>query len=212
MSSSADEPASVARTASLGGGVIDEPKPDVADRETLILDAVIALLASGGIAAVSMRAVAKQAGVALGLMNYHFANKTSLIAAALVRIGEEDRALVAPTPGLDAVGQLQHALRIVASDEYLQPDYLGLRLQLWSLAPVDPLFAAINRDAQIAYRDGLAALIANANPDLASRDVERRAADILIVQNGMWVTSILIVDAVAISRGVERCERIALGP
>lgn len=182
------------------------------DKETLILDAVIMLLAAGGIAAVSMRAVAKQAGVALGLMNYHFDNKTSLIAAALKRIGAEDLDLVVPAPGLDATDQLKHALRIVASDKYLQPDYLGLRLQLWSLAPVDPQFAEINHDAQAAYRDGLASLIANARPDLSADEVARRAADILIVQNGMWLTSILIVDRKAIRRGIERCEQIAVAP
>ncbi len=182
------------------------------DKETLILDAVIKLLAAGGIAAVTMRAVAAEAGVALGLMNYHFENKTSLIAAALRRIGVEDQQLVAPAPGLDPTAQLRHALRIVADDAYLHPDYLALRLQLWSLAPVDLLFAEINRDAQTSYRNGLAALIASARPDLPTDELARRAADILIVQNGIWLTSILVVDDQAITRGIERCEQIALAP
>ena len=40
----------------------------------------------------------------------------------------------------------------------------------------------------------------------------RRAADVLIVQNGMWLTSILIPDRATIDRGVRRCEAIALAP
>ena len=158
-----------------------------------------------------MRAVAKEADVALGLMNYYFDDKTSLIAEALRRIGEADAQLVAPMPGLDADGQLRIALRRVADEEFLRTEYLALRLQLWSVAPVDPVFAAINQDAQVRYRNGLGSLIAAARPDLDPAEVGRRAADILIVQNGMWLTSILIVDDNAILRAIERCEVIAFG-
>lgn len=181
----------------------------LSDKEELILDAVITVLANGGIAAVSMRAVAKEAGVALGLMNYYFDDKTSLIAAALRRVGDLDVALVAPEAGLDAASQLRRALRKVADAEFLRADYLGLRLQLWSLAPIEPRFADINHRAQTRYRDGLAALVAAARPDLDDAEVARRAADILVIQNGMWLTSILIVDPESIARSVRRCEQIA---
>lgn len=179
-------------------------------KETLILDAVISLLASGGISAVSMRAVARRAGVALGLMNYYFETKTSLVAATLRRIGDADALLVASEPGLEPVEQLRYALRRVADEEFLRPDYLGLRLQLWSLATVEPEFAEINRAAQVRYRNGLAELIANARPGLAAEEVARRAADILVIQNGIWLTSSMIADSEAIERGITECERIAL--
>jgi AcrR family transcriptional regulator len=42
------------------------------DRPSQILDAVLALLAREGIAGVSMRAVSREAGVALGLVHYYF--------------------------------------------------------------------------------------------------------------------------------------------
>lgn len=179
------------------------------EKEEWILDAVIAVLSRGGITAVSMRAVATEAGVALGLVNYYFDSKTSLIAAALHRLGQEDAQLVAQVAGLDPVEQLRHALRRVADEEFLRPNYLGLRLHLWSLAPIEPAYARINNEAQIRYRDGLAALIAAARPGLHADDVAHRAADILVIQNGMWLTSILIVDRESIARSVERCEAIA---
>ena len=182
------------------------------EKEERILDAVLAVLSRGGIAAVSMRAVAKEADVALGLMNYYFDGKTSLIAAALRRLGAEDARLVAPTVGLDPAEQVRHALRRVADEEFLRADYLGLRLHLWSLAPIEPTFAEINHEAQTRYRDGLAALIAGARPDLAPPEVKRRAADILVIQNGMWLTSILIVDTDSIERSVVRCETIVFAP
>ena len=183
-----------------------------ATKQQQILDAVLAVLARDGISGVSMRAVARQAGVALGLMNYYFADKTSLIAAALRRLGDQDAQLVEPQEGLPPREQLVRSLHRVVGDEFLSGDYLALRLQLWALAPVDPLFASINQEAQERYRDGLAQLVALASPHLAPEEAAQRAADILVVQNGLWLTSMLIADRDAIDRSVRRCEEIALAP
>ena len=174
-----------------------------------ILDATIAVLARQGIAGVSMRAVAREAGVAVGLANYHFDNKTALICAALERIGDSDMDLVAPLAGEKPEEQLRHCLERALDPSFLAPNYLSLRLQLWSLAGVDPQFAEINQTAQRRYLDGLADLIGAARPDLDRAAVERRAADVLIEQNGVWLTAILIPDRDAVDRALTRCENIA---
>lgn len=176
-----------------------------------ILDATIEVLAREGVAGVSMRAVAREADVAVGLANYHFNNKTALIGAALRRIGERDMELVTPPDGMGPPDQLRHCLQRAVDPSFLAPTYLSLRLQLWSLAGVDRTFAEINQSAQRRYLAGLANLIDSARPDLNRAEVERRAADILIEQNGVWLTAILISDSAAISRAVARCEDIAFG-
>jgi len=181
----------------------------VSEKQQLILDAVVAVVSREGIAGTSMRAVAREAGIALGLMNYHFDGKASLIAAALRHIGEQDLSIVAPVDGLEAAEQLRHALRAVATPEYLRPEYLAQRLQLWSLASVSDDYAAINNEAQTAYRDGLATLISEARPELSDADVQRRAADILVIQNGIWLTSSLLTDVDAVERSIAKCEAIA---
>ncbi len=176
-----------------------------------ILDATLRVLARDGVVGVSMRAVAREAGVAVGLANYHFENKTTLVCAALRRIGERDMELVTPPDAGDPAERLRHCLRLAVDASFLAPDYLSLRLQLWSLAGVDPEFAAINQAAQRRYLAGLADLIAAARPDLDRVEIERRAADVLIEQNGVWLTAILIADADAVERALTRCEEIALG-
>src|SRR5262245_54149464 len=113
-----------------------------------------------------MRAVAREAGVALGLVNYHYADKTSLIRAALHQVEEQDLAILAPDADLPADDQLRTALRRVAEPAYLTTDYLSLRLQLWALARAHEDFAQINTEAQKRYRAGLAKLIRGARPDL----------------------------------------------
>jgi AcrR family transcriptional regulator len=182
------------------------------DRQERILDAVLSLLARHGISGVSMRAVAREAGVALGLVNYYYEDKTSLIGAALRRIEEQDIALVEPDPLLSPENRLRAALRRVADPEFLTTEYLSLRLQLWALAQADEEFARINTAAQNRYRAALAQLIRAARPDLSRRECAKRATDVGVVQNGMWLTALLGLDRPSLRRAVARCEEIALAP
>lgn len=160
----------------------------------------------------SMRAVAREAGVALGLVNYYYSDKTSLICAALRRVEAQDVALVEPDPSVSADDRLRAALRRVADPEFLTTEYLSLRLALWSLAQAGDEFARINTEAQERYRAGLARLISAARPDLSRRDCGKRAADVDVVQNGMWLTALLGLDRASLRRAVSLCEEIALAP
>ncbi len=185
-----------------------DPEAAGSSADERILDATLSVLAREGIGGVSMRAVAREAGVAVGLANYHFQNKTALIATALRRIGEKDLELVTAPTDADPAAGLRHCLRNAVDAEHLTPEYLSLRLQLWSLAGVDPEFAAINRAAQQRYLEGLADLIAATRPDLPRAEVDRRAADVLTEQNGVWLTAILITDEAAVARALDRCDSI----
>ena len=184
---------------------------DRPDRQQQILDAVLAVLARDGIAGVSVRAVAKEAGVASGLAGYYFEGKAGMVESALHRIGEQDVALLTPRPGTDPETAVRQALRRVASPRFLTTEYVTLRLQLWALARLDPSFAQINTAAHDRYLDALAGLIATARPGLTASEVTRRATDVALVQNGIWLTSLLGVDREAVRRAVHRCEGIALG-
>lgn len=181
------------------------------DREARILEAVLALMARRGISGVSMRAVAREANVALGLVNYYYEDKASLIAAALRRVEQQDIAIVEPDPMLPPEERLRAALRRVADPEFLTTEYLSLRLQLWALAQADETFAHINTEAQKRYRAGLASLIRTARPALARTECDRRAADIDVLQNGIWLTALLGLDDASIRRSVKRSEEIAFG-
>jgi AcrR family transcriptional regulator len=182
------------------------------DRETEILDAVLVVLARDGIGGVTMRAVARAAGVSVGLANYYFKDKTSLVCAALRRIGEQDCDIVRKVGDGEPAERLRRALRRIGDDEYLHREYLALRLQLWSLAAVDTVFDEVNRVAQTCYLEGLTGLVAAAMPELDAGEAARRAGEILVVQNGIWLTAAIIDDRATLERSIDRCERIALAP
>src|SRR5699024_9019514 len=134
------------------------------------------------------------AGVALGLVNYYYADQVSLIGAALRRVEEHDVAMVEPDPTRTAEENLRDALQRVANAEFLTTEYLSLRLQLWSLARANPEFEELNTVAQKRYRKGLGALIRAARPDLSRAEANKRATDSDIIQNGMWLTALLGLD------------------
>lgn len=182
------------------------------DKQTRILDAAMDLLSRHGISGVSMRAVAREAGVALGLVNYYYDDKTTLIRAALRRVDEHDVALVAPDPSLAPDEQLRAALRRVAGADLLTTRYLSLRLHLWALAQADEDYAQINAAAFDRYIDGLATLVSNANPGLSWEACRERGADIVVIQNGVWLTALLGVDKASIERSIARTEQIAFAP
>ncbi|WOH19171.1 TetR/AcrR family transcriptional regulator [Paenarthrobacter sp. GOM3] len=183
-----------------------------ADRQTRILEAALELLSRHGISGINMRAVAREAGVALGLVNYYYEDKSSLISAVLHQIEEHDLLLVEPAPTSTPDEQLRESLRRVADPELLTTPYLSLRLHLWALAQANEDFAQINAAAFDRYLQGLAALIGNAVPGLSPEECKDRAADIVVVQNGMWLTTLLGIDKAAIERGIARTEEIAFAP
>lgn len=182
------------------------------DRQSRILEAALDLLSRHGISGVSMRAVAREAGVALGLVNYYYDDKTSLIRAALQRVDEQDLQLVAPDPAAEPDEQLRKSLRRVAGADLLTTRYLSLRLHLWALAQADEGFAEINAAAFDRYINGLATLVSNAKPELSWAECRERASDIVVVQNGVWLTSLLGVDKESIQRSIARTEEIAFAP
>ena len=185
---------------------------DQVDRQTRILEAALELLSRHGISGINMRAVAREAGVALGLVNYYYEDKSSLIRAVLHQIEQHDLMLVEPEPDSTPEEQLRESLRRVADPDLLTTPYLSLRLHLWALAQAHEDFARINAAAFDRYLDGLATLIGNAKPELSTDESKERAADIVVVQNGMWLTTLLGIDKAAIDRGIARTEQIAFAP
>ncbi len=182
------------------------------DRQKRILEAALELLSRHGISGINMRAVAREAGVALGLVNYYYEDKSSLIRAVLHQIEEHDLLLVEPSPTSTPDEQLRVSLRRVADPGLLTTPYLSLRLHLWALAQAHEDFAQINAAAFDRYLQGLAALIGNAISGLSPEECRERAADIVVVQNGMWLTTLLGIDKAAIERGIARTEEIAFAP
>ncbi len=88
------------------------PRLPVADRRSQLIDAALDVAAAEGIAAATVRRVADQAGVALGVVHYCFADKDELFIELASRIVDELTAAgAAALPSDTAAPDLVSALR-----------------------------------------------------------------------------------------------------
>ena len=191
---------------------MDAPRTLSATQEK-ILDAVLACLAEGGIAGVSMRAVATEADVSLGLLNYHFDGKQALIVAAVQlacdRLLEDSAESVDGVVGAD--DRVRAFIRGAAADEFLSSDYLRLRLVIWAAARLHPDIGVADLRVYQEYVDRTVELIREARPDLSAEQAHQRADDVSNTQNGLWLHWARFRDEETLERGLRRCEAIALG-
>lgn len=163
-------------------------------REALVL-AALDLMAEGGEAAATIRAIAERAGVTPGLIRHYFATKEELthaaFAALMARMTEENRAVLAaapPDPAARLAGFVAAALSVPVVD--------AGRFSLWAtfIARVahDDGLRRVHRASYLAYRDTLQDLIA----DLPG--CEARARDLAIACNGvidgLWIEGCALPD------------------
>jgi len=153
-----------------------------------------------------------QAGVSLGLLSYHFEGKDSLILAAFDRATE--RLLEASTEAAadtdDPAERMRRFLRGSFTDEFLDGDYLRLRISLWAVALTDPAIARLDAEFFERYSAELRAMIATARPDLTAAELTGRTTDVVATSNGVWLNWARFKNRDDLERGLVRCEAIAL--
>lgn len=89
---------------------------------------------------------------------------------------------------------------------------IGRLAGLGKVAGPDAARLDLNTSAQKRYRKGLAELIRPAHPTLTPSECARRAADVDVVQNGLWLTALSGLDRASIRRALQCCEEIAFAP
>ncbi|NNC81269.1 MAG: TetR/AcrR family transcriptional regulator [Acidimicrobiales bacterium] len=184
-----------------------------ADTPDLILDAVQSVIVRDGVRGASMRNVAEEADVSVGLLSYHFDDKDSLILAAFDRSTE--RLLAASVEAAAAVdapeAKVRAFLRGSYTREFLDGDYLRLRISLWAVAVTDPAVAALDQEFYRTYSDAWRQLIAAARPDLSAEDLRSRMVTAIAASNGIWLDWARFADAAALERGLIEVESMVLG-
>lgn len=177
-----------------------------------ILDAVQSVIVRDGLRATSMRQVALEADVSLGLISYHFNDKDRLIFATFERAASELRiaSIEAAAAVDDADAKVRAFLRGAFTEEFLNGDYLRLRVSLWAVALTDDEVAAVDLENYRLYESALGVMISDARPELTSAEVEARCANVVALTNGLWLDWARLHDDDALERGLILAEGIAL--
>lgn len=187
--------------------------PSSTDTQDVILDAVQSVIVRDGVRGASMRQVANEADVSLGLLSYHFDDKDSLIMAAFSRATSAllDASTTAASAVDDADAKVVAFLRGSFTPEFLNSDYLRLRVSLWAVSLTDPELAKVDSHYYDEYAKSLSATIAAARPTLSASEVAMRTTDVVAYTNGLWLDWARFVDDTTLERGLCRAEEMALG-
>jgi AcrR family transcriptional regulator len=132
---------------------IDGRRVRGADTRAQILDAARDVLAAGGYAATTMRAIAEAAGVRASLVHYHFGGKQQLLAAVL---DHENQRLLVRQRELFA-GSQPLAEKYLTACEYLREDlrsgYVRILWELWAVGLADEQLREQWRNALAGWRN-----------------------------------------------------------
>jgi AcrR family transcriptional regulator len=130
-------------------------------RATEIADAVLAVAAEHGLAAVSQNRVAAQAGVSAGRVQHYFPTKQQLLETAFDRANALSSARIAAKTGQDALPR--EVLTVVLS-ELIPYDadteaHMRIRQSFTALALTDPAIAARLREDYTHFHQQIAQLL-----------------------------------------------------
>jgi len=175
----------------IAGGALTSKVP-ASDTRARILHATLRVIAAGGIAAVSNRRVAAEAGVALGSLTYHFPSQTDLLRESLLLYAEEEVArleglaeqLRRRTVGGDGVSAEQAAAVVeqVAARDAGRPEEIA-ELELHLHASRDPQLHEASRRCFAAYETFAAAAL----DALGVPEPERHARTVVALLCGLGV-------------------------
>lgn len=146
------------------------------------------LLAKRGEAGFSLRAVAKEVGIKLASLQYHFPSRASLVEAMLadtIALYVEDLREATNQVEQDPENILRAALRTLTGvSEFVEEEEIRLEIHLWALALNDPSVDAAIIKYNRVYIDTLSGLITDAVPEIDANEAHRRALAVASLQEG----------------------------
>jgi AcrR family transcriptional regulator len=160
-------------------------EPSEVRREALI-EAAVASLADRGLGSVSVRDVARRAGVSPGLVRHHFGGFGQLLVEAyrhvVARIDlEMDEAFSRAGP--DPQARLDAFLEASFSPAIVDKDLLAAWLGFWGLVRTDPAAAKVHAETYEAYRTRIENLLA----PLGVKEPRLAALGLSALLDGLWL-------------------------
>ncbi len=163
-------------------------------RRQELIDATIECLKRDGHEGLSMRAIATQAGVSLGLINHHFPNKDDLVAAAYRHFNSQLvdglKAAVHKAPSFPRA-RMRAFLKASFSRPNLDPETLAVWVVFWGMYRHSPMIQGVHRESYQGYvqllRDMLTELVAGADAGAPPVDLRLAAIGLTALLDGLWL-------------------------
>jgi len=162
------------------------------DRREALVDAAIESLKRFGYEGLSVRRIAAEAGVSIGLINHHFPNKDTLVAESYRtfsrRLAANFEKAVA-TAGPDPRKRLRAYFDAYFSGPNLNPQVLTAWVVYWSLVQVSPEMRAVRDEEGQGYGEVLGRLLSDVaqSRGVATVDLELTVKGLIALLDGLWL-------------------------
>jgi AcrR family transcriptional regulator len=169
-------------------------EPDA--RRLSLIEAAARVLASQGVAGVSVRAISAEAGVSPGLLGHYFDGIDALVAATYAHVDAQvsaafETAMAAAGP--DPRARLLAHVTASFAPAIANAGLLSTWIAFWSLVKSNPGIARLHHDLYAAYRQDLETLLAACG--VFEGDRRLAAIGISALVDGLWLELCLAPDA-----------------
>ncbi|GGS25072.1 TetR family transcriptional regulator [Streptomyces nojiriensis] len=153
-------------------------------RRTALLDAAEHVLTGAGGSELTLRAVAEEAGVRLGHLQYYFPTRAALLSALLDRILASSLERVTALTVAPAHGSGREALLDAILSDHDDPRLVRLFTEVWALAAHDEEAASAVRAFYGQYVTHVAAFVRDQAPGLSAAEAQHRAEVFVMLMEG----------------------------
>ena len=160
-------------------------------RRVALITATLDLVAEGGVAMATVRAIAERAGVTPGLIRHYFATKEALTRAAyrhlMERMTDENLSVLDDRPDQSAEARLAAFVAASLRAPVVAPERLGRWAAFIQLVRQDPAIREIHELTYLHYRDRLESLLVELPRPRAPSELRRLAIACNGVIDGLWL-------------------------
>ncbi|MCY0919009.1 MULTISPECIES: TetR family transcriptional regulator [unclassified Streptomyces] len=160
------------------------PTPKGRQRRTALLDAAERVLVTSGGSELTLRAVAEEAGVRLGHLQYYFPARAALLSALLDRVLASSLERVTALTLAPTHGTGHEALLDALLSDHDDPGLVRLFTEVWALAAHDDEAAAAVRAFYDQYVTHVAAFIRDQAPGSSAAEAHHRARVFVMLMEG----------------------------
>ncbi|MGH8130947.1 MAG: TetR family transcriptional regulator C-terminal domain-containing protein [Steroidobacteraceae bacterium] len=162
------------------------------DRREALVEAAIESLKRFGHEGLSVRRIAAEAGVSIGLINHHFPNKDALVAESYRSFSRQltasfEAAVI--SAGTEPRARLRAFFKAVFSRPNLDPQVLTAWVVFWGLLQVSPEMRAVHDEEGRGYGDLLGTLLKDLAKESGRLRFDTRLATIGLTAllDGLWL-------------------------
>jgi len=180
-------------------------------RRDQIVRATIRCLAREGYTRLTMKKVAREAGVSQGILHYYFADKQAMLVATLTAVSRElDRRVAAAQSRTtrDPAARLRALVRTCLVVARERPEFWVVFLEFWGEMVHDRRLRAVNAEVYTRTRKLIGRLIADGTRSGRFRavDPERAAAVVLGLVDGVSLQLTFDPEAFSVAEAARVCD------